>query len=371
MYAKIMEELKKDIVTGKLTAHQQLPTELELADTFSVSRITSKRALSELEREGFIYRRRGSGSFVKPRRLGDNAKADKIVAFVLPFEKATGLMNYLQGAAEVFNEHRYMFTICTTHEEIERERDWLVELPHQNVRGLLFYPISDKANMDVLYRLTTNQTPIVLLDKQYEGLPMTSVTSDNRDGGRKAVQHLITLGHSHIGYISTVPIETTSTVRDRYFGYCDALRHAGLEASLQFMLLNVNGTYKLENRSEQLAEALIDMMTAGMTAIVAENDLVAIQIIKLLSAKGYRVPEDLSIVGFDDTEVARHTEPSLTTIAQDFLGIGRLAAKSLLEQAENQTVEAKKYSLPVELVIRESTAPPRNPLAVAEERTKS
>lgn len=183
------------------------------------------------------------------------------------------------------------------------------------------------------------------------------VMIDNAAAGRAAVDHLIALGHRKIGYLSGPPDNILT--RERLKGAQAALAAAGLSMSPGWLY---PGDFSLESG----ACAAGSWMDASdrPTAVFCASDVMAIGIIGALMRRGVRAPDDVSVVGFDDLDMAAHFVPALTTVHQPRPEIGQAAARLLLERmrmdpAERTAFPGPRLVLPTELVVRETTAPPR------------
>ncbi|NOW45312.1 DNA-binding LacI/PurR family transcriptional regulator [Novosphingobium sp. SG751A] len=179
-----------------------------------------------------------------------------------------------------------------------------------------------------------------------------SVGSNNAEGGWQATSHLVKLGRQRIAFIGqAAPITTAQTrqaqLSERLFGFRHALAGAGLPSGLTFLRPAPSGM----QAGTEAVHALLDQKVA-FDAIVASSDLVAVGAIRALHERGLRVPDDVAIVGYDDSEAARLAHPQLTTIRQDTILAGNLLVSKLLRMMEGYQVRSER--LPTELVIRES-----------------
>lgn len=359
LYSKIVEEMKAKIASGEYKPDEQLPTEAELTERFGVSRVTSRRALEELEKLGYIYRIQGSGSFVKPlSRLHAEQQGDrvgKMVSLILPEEDDRGAMGYIRGASDWLNRHGYFLSVHQSNYDNSKERKLLEELPRRGVSAIIYYPRTP-SHFDVLHKLALEDYPLVTIDKSFESLSIGSVVSDNFDGTYQAVSHLIALGHRRIGFLSSVSIESTSSVLDRYFGYCQALKDGGISVDSRFVHLDARVMIEERGRERFFEELLQLYINEGITAVQTENDLVAASLLNSCLDAGLRVPQDLSIIGYDNHALAEHVAVPLTTVEQNFYEIGRRAAEMVVSWLEQAAVCRDKITVPVKLVRRESAA---------------
>ncbi len=189
--------------------------------------------------------------------------------------------------------------------------------------------------------------PVVQACEWIDGLPGPRVLADNQTGARLALEHLLELGHRRIVHLIGPPENTLS--QSRALGVAQALDAAGLPPAPR-----IEGAFTL--RSGQVACAEILSRPERPTAVFCDNDEMAIGLMAGLRAAGIRTPEDISIVGFDNIEMSGYASVPLTTVRQKRAHLGRRAAEMLLAQRDGPTPESEVI-LPVELVIRDSTAP--------------
>lgn len=362
LYQQILEYLREKITSRQLLPGQQLPTEFELAEQFGVSRITSKRALEELEKEGYIYRKRGHGSFVSPSVIKTaNNGIGKVVSIIFPYHSAEGwVMTYIKGAMDYLNPRGYFLSIhCTGG---ENERDYLNQLTLDGVGGIIYYPSSTVKNIDILTTLCMNNYPVVTIDKYFDGIPLSHVVSDNFNGEYMLVKHMVELGHRRIAYVCADTINNKSSLRDRYLGYCKALKDHGLEIDQEIIFLDYYTRmieFKEESKQKEfLREKLKSMIDSGVTAMLAENDVEAITIYKILTEIDVKIPQQVSLAGFDNIELLKHFELPLTTINQNFYEIGKRAAQLVVKSIEEKSYKYVREIIPVELIKGETTASP-------------
>jgi GntR family transcriptional regulator, arabinose operon transcriptional repressor len=358
LYSLIVDELKAQISSGAYQPEDQLPTEAELSSRYGVSRITTRRALEELERDGYIYRIKGSGSFVKSwSRVQSENRADgtgKMISLILPSEDDRGTMGYIRGASEWLNANGYYLSIHQSDYDSQKERDLLETLTRNRIAAIILYPRDDQTNYDILHKLCLDDYPIVTIDKYFNSLPLGAVVSDNFDGAYKAVSRLIELGHRKIAFLSGVSIESTSSVRDRYFGYCKALKDHGIPVDSRYIRLNMKA-YREEIGVDRFYEELLDSYRSEeVTAVQTENDLIAANLLNRFLDAGIRVPNDFSIIGFDNNPLTEHVIIPLTTVEQHFYEIGRRAAEIVVQWLLTGKPAPGRVLVPVKLVERGS-----------------
>lgn len=194
--------------------------------------------------------------------------------------------------------------------------------------------------------------PVVVIDS-FNPPPadVVSVGAANWAGGKAATEHLLDLGHRRIAYLGGP--ETIECNQARLHGYLAALASYGVEADTDLVL---HGRFRAEHGAEGLTTLLNGPQRP--TAVFAGNDAIAVGVLREARRRGIRVPEDLSLVGFDGTALARDSVPALTSVAQPLQEMGRAALRAVLRQSRGEQPDTHRVELATRLVVRESTAPP-------------
>jgi LacI family transcriptional regulator len=224
-------------------------------------------------------------------------------------------------------------------------RSYLGRARHHRVDGVVLMGV-DREDPEVA-KLVEADIPIVGVDLDVTGANATHVSSDNVGGARLAVRHLYGLGHRRIATIAGP--ENHKPGADRLVGFRAELQALGIERRPEYELI---GDWYTES-GERAMQALL-ALPEPPTAVFAAADLMAVGAMKAARDAGLDVPADLAVVGFDDIQLASLLHPALTTIHQDKVGLGRAAARAILEQIENPEMTPAALTLPVELIIRAS-----------------
>lgn len=319
----------------------RLPTEKELSEQFSVSRITSKRALVELEQEGLITRSRGKGSFVAENQV-TSPGANKDLLLILPFASDYELGDYAKGIMTSIAEtgYRLMVQLASTV-RLDTLSDYA---------GIIYYPEDVNHSIDFLFYCDRHHIPLVLLDKSLDLFQFPAVVADNKGGAYQLTQHLIDQGCDQIWFVATESFGEVSSVRDRYLGYLAAMAETSLPSSY-FPKEKAETSDAYLNR----LVTVLSEMTDSKTGLVVENDGLAIQLIQKSIQAGLSIPDQVAIVGFDNSQASRLLHPKLSTAAQDFYQMGQEAARLLLQKIESPQKAVTSCQLPVQLFIRESS----------------
>ena len=212
--------------------------------------------------------------------------------------------------------------------------------------------VTDDLTPAEIRALTKAHLPLVVIDPlELPHSRVTSVGSTNFAGGFAATQHLLSLGHRRIAYIGG-PI-TAACNQARMHGYRAAMEAAGVPVLDAYLR---TGDYRYQDGLTG-TDALLDLPEPP-TAVFAGSDETAVGVIEAARARGLRIPEDLSLVGFDDTQVARYASPPLTTVRQPLRKMGRVALRTALRLAAGEQLDSHHVELATELIVRQSTAAP-------------
>jgi LacI family transcriptional regulator len=339
------------------TARPRRMTIREIADLAGVSIATVSRVLNgrddvaaeTRELVQGIIREHGYTANRSARSL--SAGHTGLVGVLVPLVHAAYFSSILAGAAEALYERDLRLLLSPTLHLHDREVSLIDRLTHGATNGALL--VLPEESSDELVALLDQGYRFVVIDprERLDGR-VPAVSAAHTSGADQAMRHLLELGHRRIGAI-TGPADWVAT-EDRLRGYHAALVAAGIMPQPELV---VRSDFEIPG-GVAAAELLLDAAEPP-TAIFAFNDNLAIGAIRAARARGLRVPEDLSVVGFDDVEHATVVSPSLTTIRQPLAEMGRMAVSMLMRLLERQRFETAHVELGTRLVVRGSTAPPR------------
>jgi len=269
------------------------------------------------------------------------------LGLILPDTQNPYFSEVTRGIEWIAFENDYTVILCHSGYSMERELQYVNALRAQRVAGVIWIPAT--ASLEPYNRLVKFGVPTVLLDRFIPGQKVTAVVADNLRGGYLATQYLIQLGHQRIGAISR-PVDLSHS-QGRIQGYLAALREAGLPIDERLI---VPGGYWLENGRKAFEQLMT--LEDPPTALFAYNDIMAIGALRAAHQHGLKIPDDFSIIGFDNIPEADFTSPALTTISQPKFDMGRTGTELLLRliSGENPSVESLP-PLDVDLIVREST----------------
>ena len=250
------------------------------------------------------------------------------------------------GIEQVANDRGYRVFLGSSHADPERERKVVRSFAEQRVDGIIV--ISSRVGTLYLPLLAEMMVPIVLVNDQYAGTFVHSVMIGNLEGARAAASHLAGLGHRRIAYLGD-RLGYQSDI-DRLAGYRKALRTAGIPFDARLVVYG-------EGRPETTIRAMESLLALHRppTAVCCYDDLSALGAMRVIRGRGLRVPEDVSITGFDDLFFAPYTQPALTTVHQPMRQMGQMAMESLLKLMSGEA-PVPQIKVDATLVVRESTA---------------
>lgn len=253
-------------------------------------------------------------------------------------------------------KHGYDILLCNSFREAATEKKYLESLYQKQVSGIILSSVDE--NHDYLRYMKDSGVQIVLVDQQIDDLQCSRVGFDYIKGGLIAVEYLIKMGHANIAFLSS-PL-TRRSRKETMEGYRLALIKNDIEFRKDYLIVaeseeeSWNGTYEFEN-GKRLAKRVIDLPDRP-TAVFAVNDMTAFGVIQELFSCGIRVPEDISVIGFDNIELSSMIHPSLTTVNQPAFETGRQASRLLLDSMENEGMEEMAMTLEPTLIIRKSVS---------------
>ncbi len=269
------------------------------------------------------------------------------IGLIIPDNANHFFAEIAKGVEDAGFEAGYSVILCNSNSMVEREIAYINLLLSKRVDGVVFGATSK--GVEHARRLVEQSIPTVIFYREVENLNIDSIRIDNVDAGFKATQHLIDLGHRKIACIQ--PRSPITPSAGRVLGFRKALLEAGLEADEDLMPVGDN----LINGGGDAVMRLLQTKKC-FTAIYSTNDAMAIGAMRAARDAGYRIPEDISIVGTDDILLARYSEPPLTTVAQPKQEAGVMAVKFLIERIEKRHEDCpREFTLPTELIIRKST----------------
>jgi DNA-binding LacI/PurR family transcriptional regulator/DNA-binding transcriptional regulator YhcF (GntR family) len=347
-YIQARNILADAIQRGSFPSSSKLPSTTKLAKQLNVSLITAHKAIQCLVDEGWLVRERGRGTFVRPDFESSVAAKPKFRAALI-VDPENPMIDYYNGVL-MTSIRRANQKSDIVGELIIQPRHKPEELSCLDVDGYIFcQPCQEYlAGLENI----ASKKAMVVLGSSANGSSFYCIDTDNFDGARQATQHLTELGHKRIAIING-PIEA-SNFAQRHEGYIAHMEANGLPVENEWVF-NCRSSILSESELHSLAELL--RSENKPTAIIAFNYYICLSVMALIRVVGLKIPEDISLVGFDDPKSAALLDPPLTTVKQPLEEMGMLAYQRMVQLINGQNSNPTTELLPTSLVIRQSTAP--------------
>ena len=288
-----------------------------------------------------------------PNMLGPSLRFNRTNTLALLVSDITNPFwtTVVRGVEDAANENGYYIILGNTDESEEKVTEYLDMMLRRRIDGFLLVP--GKSNSASVQMIREQNIPVVVLDRQVSDPKVDVVRSDSRGGAYQLTQHLLALGHQHISALTGSHHISTST--DRVTGYTQAMTEANLSPDAIRVFW---GDFTQTSGFEMTKQALA--VDPPPTALLAANNFIAIGALKYLREAGVRVPEDISLVAFDDLPLSLTIDPFLTVAVQPAYEMGYQATELLLNRLSDGTSrDSKEIILPVEIVVRKSTGSPQ------------
>lgn len=363
-YKEIYRELSREITAGVFAAGEKIPTELQLADRFGVTRQTVLKALDVLKHDGMLKSVRGKGTFVSGlhRRVSVKAASARHLAYICSNLQDSLGHRILVGAERAAAQAGYSLIAYNTQNDSMKEAEYLCRSRDNHVAGIILLPYL-QASRDLVGELM-KEVPLICVDNGFRDLDIPVVNTDNFKAMYEAVSYLIVQGHTRIGFIinSRDLLDSIPSARDRFDGYRQALSDHGLEFSPDWVA-ELGGSLAHRRPGDVGLElygypAMNRLICAPEppTAVILQWDEIAPGAICAVRDAHKRIPEDISLIGFNDDELCVLLDPALTSVRQPAESIGECAVRQLHELIRNGTPPPPKTQLSSKLIKRSSTS---------------
>lgn len=350
-YEEIADCIIAEVKKGNLKPGSKIYSEHELSSMFKVSRQTARHAVSVLEQKGIVRRIRGSGTYINGKEPGKAGRAGRTmrIAVMTTYVDEYIFPSMLKEMEGRLSREGYALQIAFTHNTVEKERMILKGfLKGDSVDGIIAEPTKSglpNPNLDI-YRELQRKIPVLFLNSSYPDLESVHVSLNDYLAGKMVTEHLLQCGHHRIAGIFK---SDDGQGHKRYAGYVDALMER--EMKVKGERIAWIDTCELKEMKEDAARYL--RRISGCTACVCYNDEVANYLVGICKEAGIRIPEDLSIVGIDNSDLAGRCEIPLTSAQNPVKDLAGIAAAKMLEMLEG-IKEEESVELEPELVIRKS-----------------
>lgn len=350
-YRQIITWIKARIVSGELTNGAKLNSEHELVSIFNVSRQTVRHAIAVLENEGLVNRRRGSGTYIRiPVKLEKENEKTMRIAIITTYVDEYIFPPIISEVERTLSREGYIMQIAFTNNEIEKERYILKSiLDNKAVDGIIAETTKSglpSPNLPLYRKIMQKGIPIIFLNSYYQELRAPHVSMDDKAAGKIVTEHLLKCGHRKIAGVFKAD---DGQGHQRYAGYVEALMEADIKVKGERIVWF--DTEELRCMKEEAGRMLKRLQ--GCTACVCYNDEVANKMVGICIEQGIRIPEDISIVGIDNSDLANLCEVPLTSVENPVRDLGRIAAREIIELI-NGKEQYQNFELKPNIVVRKS-----------------
>lgn len=355
-----LPESRRTQILDELRLHGMLRV-TELSRMLGVAPVTVRRDINQLAQEGVLRRVHGGAAIDRDETPVDAEAADG--AQEAPPTSTIGMLvpsldyywpEIIQGAQEEARERRVRLMLRGTSYESTDDRAQVTHLINSGAGGLILAPdVTTRATADLMAWLQEMEVPFVLVEREAHiggtHEPIESVNTDHVSGAGAAVRHLAVMGHTRVGLVTSLGSPHSKEIRR---GWQEASQTAGLEAGVPDLSIGREGAFGFE---PAVAEVVRQCLAAGCTALLVHADREAIAIVQHCQKQGIRIPEDLSVVAYDD-EVAGLFSPALTAVRPPRNSIGRAAVALMADRLREPRRPTHRIVVSPKLSVRESVA---------------
>ncbi|MDQ6418497.1 GntR family transcriptional regulator [Paenibacillus sp. LHD-117] len=343
-YQVILDDIKSHILSGTYKAGEQIPTESALQDSYNVSRQTVRKAILELSNEGFLRSEKGSGTYVSSQyrsRTGGKRTIGVITTYISDYI----FPSIIRGIESRLNEDNYSLLLASTNNDIAQEKKALEMMLSYGVDGLIVEPTrSNVYNPNIAYYLSfkEQEVPFTMINAYYEELEVPFFCLDDVQSSYLATRELITNGHAQIGLVAKMD---DLQGKFRMKGYIKALGEAKLRFQPEHVL-----SFDTATKADLSAnlEAFLNDNRDALTALVCYNDEVGLEAVHVCRKLGISIPDELSIIGQDNSYIAKTANIKLTTLTHPQEQMGHDAADWIIKKLQGKKdLPANTYYQPV------------------------
>lgn len=331
------------------------PTIHEISKALGISSATVSRALNNSDARISKETRKKVKKMAEKLGYQPNVVAaslrkghSNIIGIIVPFADRYFFSSVIRGVEEELKKNGYSVIICQSYEKLENEKDDINTLLSAQVAGILISPSRETDEIDHLLDVIEKGKTLVMFDRTISEVPASSVSIDDYQGAFDMVTHLIENGRKRIAFFTGN--QNVSVFKSRQRGYLSAMAEHGLEVPEEYII-------RVRGFRENGAEAAAKLMSLENKpdAIFSVSDFSALGAMQWLLKNGYAIPDDISVAGFGNDPFTEFLTPTMTSIDQKSLQMGKSAAQLFLEEMSQKLPEPKKILLSPELIIREST----------------
>lgn len=340
----LLERIKKSEPSSKFHSVRELMRE------FNLSQASVDKALFELENENYIYKQRGKGTFIAEKADSHAHEKGAIALIITQINHSSFFSDIARGVENKIFELGYQMVLCSSYEDISREKEYLKRLVQNNTKGVVYASSSSVAKKYLHLDEISAQVPLSIIDVATKNILCDYVTTDDEAGAYEAVTHLIKKGHDKIAILTVVG--DTSTIVNRFNGYKRALKDNRRS-------MDENLIIQAEHCTEEDAYKSVHKSLTphfDVSAIFCTSDSLAKGAMQALYEQNIKIPDQLTIIGFGGVKFDNPYNIELSTVSQPAIDMGRKAVELLVERIEGKRPfnSRKEVILPTRLCIKET-----------------
>lgn len=326
-YLVIADELRTKITTGEYAVRTVIPSELQLQKIYQVSRHTVRQAIALLANEGYLRKEKGSGTYVDDAFKKTKNSQTKTIGVITTYLSDYIFPSIIRGIEQTLRKEGYSLLLASTNNDYTQEKECLEKMIGYGVDGLIVEPTKSNEynpNLSLYVSLKEKNIPLVMINAYYEELDTAFIRVDDTKVGYLATKNLIDNQHKRLLFITKID---DLQGKYRMKGFIKACEEANLEFSPADII-----TYRTEDKDEVIQKAITRLEElSDMTGVVCYNDEIAHQLVEKLAEKDILVPDDISIVGNDNSNLSIVSKVALTTIDHPKEKMGEDAGKWIVE----------------------------------------
>jgi GntR family transcriptional regulator of arabinose operon len=325
-YEIVLEFIKEQILNKQITQGDKILSENELALKFGLSRFTVRHAIDILTNEGLVEKHHGIGTFVKIGHTGK--KSSHVVGVITTYLDDYIFPNIINGIDTVLSQNGFTISLGITYNKTEKELLCLKSMLQNDVDGLIIEGTKSalpNVNINIINAFKKKDIPIIFINGIYSDVDCSYVVMDDEKGGMLATAHLLNNGHTKIGGIFKLD---DIQGHKRYKGFVNSMRQNEIAINENAILWY--STEDVENIFSKDYDKIFIKYFEDCTAIICYNDQIAVKTIEVLERNGKLIPEDISIISFDNSYLAEISSVKLSSISHVGNVMGETAANALL-----------------------------------------
>jgi DNA-binding LacI/PurR family transcriptional regulator len=324
----------------------------DLRKEFNISQATVDRTLYELEQEGLIYKVQGKGTFVADRKTSEPVRKGTIALIIPQINFSTFFSNIAQGVENEAFKLGYQMIVCSSYENISREKEYIKRLLQNNTEGIIYASSASEPDEYLHIDEIASKIPLTVIDVALKNVNCDYVTTDDEAGAFDAISHFISQGHKRIAIMTTPTSKEISTMSKRLEGYKKALEAHGIAVDSDLILTSEHCDF--EHGYRAMDRALRSKFDA--TALFCASDNLGTGALQALYDHNVKIPDEISVIGYGNLKLDNPYKLTMSTVVQPTMEMGKKAVELLNEKFEKKRplFSYKEVILPVKLEINET-----------------